>query len=200
MNRRELLLAAISTMAGVMVGSPTLRVIAGEVPTASASRVVLQGHQPEMVRVLAEMIIPATDTPGAIEAGVPRFIEMMVADWYTDTERGIFLDGLAALDASCRNAYGQDFLGCSVEQRVAALSEAEKNAAGYVSPLPPGFLAAMAKLIDERTPFFAKLKELTVVGYFSSEVGATEFLEYNPMPMRYDGDFDFAKVGTHWSY
>jgi hypothetical protein len=200
MNRRELLLAAVSTMAGVMVGSPTLRVIAGEVPTASASRVVLQGHQPEMVRVLAEMIIPATDTPGAIEAGVPRFIEMMVADWYTDTERGIFLDGLAALDASCRNAYGQDFLGCSVEQRVAALSEAEKNAAGYVSPLPPGFLAAMAKLIDERTPFFAKLKELTVVGYFSSEVGATEFLEYNPMPMRYDGDFDFAKVGTHWSY
>ncbi len=200
MNRRELLLAAISTMAGVMVGSPTLRVIAGEAPTASASRVVLQGHQPEMVRVLAEMIIPATDTPGAIEAGVPRFIEMMVADWYTDTERGIFLDGLAALDASCRNAYGQDFLGCSVEQRVAALSEAEKNAAGYVSPLPPGFLAAMAKLIDERTPFFAKLKELTVVGYFSSELGATEFLEYNPMPMRYDGDFDFAEVGTHWSH
>ena len=200
MNRRELLLAAISTMAGVMVGSPTLRVIAGEVPTASASRVVLQGHQPEMVRVLAEMIIPATDTPGAIEAGVPRFIEMMVADWYTDTERGIFLDGLAALDASCRTAYGTDFLGCSAEQRVAALSEAEKNAAAYVSPLPPGFLATMAKLIDERTPFFAKLKELTVVGYFSSELGATEFLEYNPMPMRYDGDFDFAKVGTHWSH
>lgn len=200
MNRRELLLAAISTMAGVMVGSPTLRVIAGEAPTASASRVVLQGHQPEMVRVLAEMIIPATDTPGAIEAGVPRFIEMMVADWYTDTERGIFLDGLAALDASCRTAYGTDFLGCSAEQRVAALSEAEKSAAGYVSPLPPGFLATMAKLIDERTPFFAKLKELTVVGYFSSELGATEFLEYNPMPMRYDGDFDFAKVGTHWSH
>ncbi|MBK8991508.1 MAG: gluconate 2-dehydrogenase subunit 3 family protein [Gammaproteobacteria bacterium] len=46
-------------------------------------------------------------------------------------------------------------------------------------------------------PFFAKLRELTVVGYFSSELGATEFLEYNPMPMRYDGDFDF-EVGTHW--
>ena len=74
MNRREMMLAAISTMAGVMVGSPTLRVIAGEAPTTSASRVVLQGHQPEMVRVLAEMILPATDTPGAIEAGVPRFI------------------------------------------------------------------------------------------------------------------------------
>ena len=110
MNRREMMLAAISTMAGVMVGSPTLRVIAGEAPTTSASRVVLQGHQPEMVRVLAEMILPATDTPGAIEAGVPRFIEMMVADWYTDTERGIFLDGLTALDASCRTAYGADFL------------------------------------------------------------------------------------------
>ena len=83
---------------------------------------------------------------------------------------------------------------------VVAALKAEKNAAAYVSPLPPGFLATMAKLIDERTPFFAKLKELTVVGYFSSELGVTEFLEYNPMPMRYDGDFDFAKVGTHWSH
>jgi len=200
MNRRELLLAAVSTMGGVMVGSPTLRVIAGDAPTAAASRAVLQGRQPEMVRVLAEMIIPVTDTPGAADAGVPAFIEMMVADWYTDTERGIFLEGLAELDASCRTTYGTDFLGCSAEQRVAALSAAEKKAATYVSPLPPGFLAAMSKLIDERTPFFAKLKELTVVGYFSSEVGATQFFEYNPMPMRYDGDFDYAKVGRHWSH
>lgn len=199
MNRRELLVAAISAMGGVMVGSPTLRVIAGEAPTATASRVVLQGRQPEMVSVLAEMIIPATDTPGAIDAGVPAFIEMMVADWYTDTERKIFLDGLTDLDASCRAAYGADFLGCSAEHRTAALTEAEKKAATYVSPFPTGFLAGMAKLIDERTPFFAKLKELTVVGYFTSEPGATKFLEYNPMPMRYDGDFDYAKVGTQWS-
>jgi hypothetical protein len=198
MNRRELLLAAISTIGGVLVGSPTLRVIAGETPTAVASRSVLHGRQPEMISVLAEMIIPATDTPGAIDAGVPAFIEMMVADWYTDTERQIFLDGLAELDAFCRTAYGTDFLGCSADQRVAALQAAEKKAASYVSPLPPGFFAAMAKLIDERTPFFAKLKELTVIGFFSSETGATKFLNYNPMPMRYDGDFDYA--GRQWSY
>jgi len=200
MNRRELLLAVISTMGGVMVGSPTLRVIAGEAPTATASRTVLQGRQPEMVSVLAEMIVPETDTPGAIEAGVPAFIGMMVADWYTDAERTIFLDGLAELDAFCGGAYSSDFLGCSAEQRTAALADAEKKASDYVSPLPPGFLAGMAKLIDERTPFFAKIKELAVVGYLSSEIGARQELFYNPMPMRYDGDYDYARTGRQWSY
>ena len=62
-------------------------------------------------------------TPGAIEAGVPNFIEMMVADWYSDRERKIFFDGLVALDTFCRGRDRKDFLRCGEAQRIEALRE-----------------------------------------------------------------------------
>ena len=100
MNRRHLMhlvVAALGTAA--LPGSATLRAIAGEQPHAQASRPGVDAAQRHLVDLLAEMIIPATDTPGAREADVPAFIETMVADWYTDTERTIFLQGLAATRA-----------------------------------------------------------------------------------------------------
>lgn len=198
-NRRDLLLVASRMMGGALIGSATLRVMAGEVPLAAASRVIFSKPQLQMIAALAEMIIPETDTPGAIAAGVPGFIEMMATDWYTDTERKIFFDGLAGLDSFCRTSFGKEFLGSSEEQRTVALTDAEKQAASYVSPLPGGILGGMTKEIDQNTPFFAKIKELTVIGYYSSEIGATQEMAYNPMPMRYEGDYDFANIGRHWS-
>ncbi|MBK6277995.1 MAG: gluconate 2-dehydrogenase subunit 3 family protein [Gammaproteobacteria bacterium] len=201
MNRRHLLhlvVAALGTAA--LPGSPTLRAIAGEKPHAQASRAVFDAAQRQLVDLLAEMIVPATDTPGALEAGVPAFIEAMVADWYTDTERTIFVQGLAALDQASRTAHGKSFVAADEAQRTALLSAAEQDAARYVSPLPGGALGGMSKLVDEHTPFFTKLKELTVIGYFSSEVGATKFMIYEPMPMRFDGDLDYAELGRQWSY
>ena len=136
MNRRHLLhlvVAALGTAA--LPGSPTLRAIAGEKPHAQASRAVFDAAQRQLVDLLAEMIVPATDTPGALEAGVPAFIEAMVADWYTDTERTIFVQGLAALDQASRTAHGKSFVAADEAQRTALLSAAEQDAARYVSPL-----------------------------------------------------------------
>lgn len=200
MNRRDLLLAATSALGGVMIGTSMLRALAGDAPAAQASRAIFSTAQSQAVSALAEMIIPQTDTPGAVAAGTPAFIEAMVADWYTDTERKIFFASLETLDAFCRASAGSDFLGASEEQRATALSDAERQASSYASPLSGGFFDVMLKRIDENTPFFTKLKELTVVGYFSSEVGAQQELSYNPMPMRYDGDYDYAQTGRQWSY
>lgn len=199
-RRRELLQLCVAALGGSLLGSASMRALAGESPTRIPSHPLFDGPTRALVAELAEMIIPTTDTPGAIAAGVPAFIEMMVADWHTDTERRIFLEGLSALDAYAVTTFGQSFLRCSVEQRVEALQHAEKEASSYVSPMPGGLFGAMSKLVDEHTPFFAKLKELTVLGYFSSEVGAKQELAYNPMPMRFDGDYDFAAIGRHWSY
>lgn len=201
MNRRELMLRAIVGMTGVMAGTPALRVLAGESPSAQASRALFTEGQSRTIAVLAEMIIPQTDTPGAVTCGVPAFIEMMVADWYTDTERRIFLAGLRDLDMECLLNHRENFAQCDETQRAAALAESEKAASTYVSPFAGGPIGlAMSKLVDEHTPFFTKLKELTVIGFFSSEIGATQVLAYNPMPMRYDGDYDYAKTGRQWSY
>jgi hypothetical protein len=149
-----------------------------------------------MCAVLAELIIPATDTPGAIEAGVPAFIEMMVSDWYTATERSLFIEGLAALNEYCVNQYSKAFLEVGEAQQIKALEHQETLALAYQAPVDP--TAFLMPKEDEHAPFFDKLKELVVIGYYHSEVGATQELIYQPMPMGYR-DIPFVEVGRQWS-
>lgn len=133
-----------------------------------------------------------------MEAGAPAFIEMMVADWFNDVERRIFFEGLASLDDFCREQYQKEFMECDEAQRTSALKNAEQMAKKYKGAGP--LFDVSQKYVDPNTPFFPKIKELTVLGYFTSEVGAKQALSYNPMPMRYEGDYDFDKVGREWSW
>jgi len=197
-NRREILKVTGMLMGAGLSGSLSQNVTAGLVPTDKPARSVFDARSSKMVAILAELIIPKTDTPGAIEAGAPAFIKMMVADWFNDGERKIFFDGLTALDDFCKAQYQKSFLTCDEAQRIAALKDAEKFAATYKSAGP--MFDFSQKYVDSNTPFFTKLKELTVLGYFTSEVGAKQALSYNPMPMRYEGDYDFEKVGREWSW
>jgi hypothetical protein len=198
MNRREMLRLATVLLGSALSASVTRGVLAGALPNDKPARAVFTAATRPLVAELAELILPKTDTPGAIEAGVPAFIELMVADWYTDTERKIFLDGLAELNALCIKNYGKDFIQCDNEQKTAALTAAEQQAANYRPP--PRGLHFMSKDVDENTPFFAKIKELTVLGYYTSQVGATQELVYVPMPMHYDGDYPYANVKKQFSF
>lgn len=197
MNRREILKMAAVAFGVGFSGSLSMRVLAGEAPTRKASHALFSDDAKRMLATLTELIIPKTDTPGAIEAGTPAFVEMMVTDWYKDGERKIFFDGLTALDEFCKIHYKKLFNACTQAEQIAALTDAETQAKTYTGPIKMDF---SGKYFDEDTPFFTKLKELTVLGYFTSEVGAKQELAYNPMPMRYEGDYDFDKIGHQWSY
>lgn len=198
MNRREILKITAIMLGAGLSGSLSVNVLAGLVPTAKPSKGVFDEIAQKKVAVLAELIIPKTDTPGAIDAGVPAFIEMMVADWFNDIERKIFFEGLSSLDGFCATQYQKDFMACDELQRIAALENAEQAAKTYKSSAPVFDISQ--KYVDPNTPFFPKIKELTVLGYFTSEVGAKQALSYNPMPMNYDGDYDFDKTGRQWSW
>lgn len=196
MKRRQTLQAMLLMMGGAILPSTV-----GAVPGHVGGRTVIQTrcfdeHQRALCRVLAEMIIPPTDTPGAIQADVPHFLELMVSDWYTDTERNIFFSGLAQLDEHCRNRFQREFLQCDDNQRIDALTHMEKEAGKYRGPTS---VAPILPIIDEHQPFFSKLKELTVLGYYTSETGSKLELEYLPMPMEYR-DINFDDVGRQWSY
>lgn len=198
MQRRELLKASIlaaATMASPSVaGALRAGVTAGSAPAKAA----FTAAERETVSLLSEMIIPATDTPGAIQAGVPAFIETIVGEWYRPTEHGIFRRGLKALDEYCEKQAGRSFRTAPQALRIAALRESEKQAAAYPSAAGGSPLASFGK-VDENTPFFTKIKELVVLGYYTSEVGAKQELAYNPAPGRFEGDYDFDKVGRQWS-
>tara|TARA_R110002110_G_scaffold415561_2_gene650943 strand:+ start:167737 stop:168381 length:645 start_codon:yes stop_codon:yes gene_type:complete len=122
---------------------------------------------------IAEQIIPATDTPGALDAGVPRFVELMVADWFTDRERQNFMAGLDAFGART----GGTFPALSAPEQLALL-EQEEDAASESDWYKMG---NTMRMWDDTAPFICQFKELTVLGFFLSDVGATQVLRNNPM-------------------
>ena len=198
MHRRDLLklsMLLLGTSATASV-SRALHAGVGNIPGTSSS--AFNDGQRLAVNLLADMIIPPSDTPGAVDAGVPAFIEAIVADWYTETERTLFLQGLEDLDSYCLAHGNIPFIGTSEEIRIAALRDQEAIASEYKAPA-----SAVLSFIpedDQQAPFFKKIKELVVLGYYTSKVGATQELVYQPMTHHFDGDYDFAKVGRQWSH
>lgn len=199
MNRREALRWATVALGGALgaITSPSLaNAIAADAKPSPDTAGVFSADQFKQISLLAEIIIPTTSTPGAVSAGVPAFIAMMVADWYTETERNIFIAGLADINHYCETTFARPLQQCDAAQLTQALTDAEKQAMTYQAA-QSSMLAVGA--VDENSPFFHKLKELTVVGYFTSEVGIRQSLAYNPMPMEYKGDIPLAEHGVQWA-
>lgn len=189
LSRREMLSLSLKLLGGAMSAS-VLEALAAGGPTQTApTRDVFPGDSRAIMAELAEMIIPRTDTPGALDAGVPAFVEGIVADWYSEQERRIFIDGLLTIDAWCTEHHGKPFLKCTADEREQALAAAAKKQGGL-----------FVDLKKPDAPFFTKLKELTTVGYCTSELVSTQVFRYLPVPGHYDGHYPAEKVGTNWTY
>ncbi len=200
MQRRDLLkfslMLGLTTVGGCSSVSRALQ--AGVSGGSKPVRRMFTEEERAAVAVLSEMIIPETDTPGAIEAGVPDFIETIYVEWYRDAERSVFLQGLADLDGFCQQHERQDFINATTMTQIEALKDQENQATNYHPPTAGAF--SFIPAVDERAPFFKKIKDLVVVGYYTSEVGATTELIYLPAPGYYDGDVEFSKIGKQWTY
>ena len=124
---------------------------------------VFDGHQKDTVTLISEMILPETDTPGATAAGVPQFIDNVLAE-SDEYPRREFLEGLEWIDARSGQLFGGDFLSASPAQRTALLTILSS----------PANRSAENKTGVE---FFGAVKSLTVTGYYTSEVGIYDELE-----------------------
>ena len=188
MRRREFLQVAALLSAGTSV-IPKGWALTPEQSEFLASRPpYIEQHTPTLfsqrqraaVTAAAEQIIPRTDTPGAIDAGAPRFIELLVQDWFTDSERHDFLAGLDDL----LQRSGGDFAALGAAEQLAVLETLEDESADS----PWYDFGSTLRMWDDTAPFICQLKELTVLGFNLSEVGATQFLRINPMG-KFDGDY-----------
>ena len=202
MNRRDVLKYAGMVLGGVSSSGMIHAVLADTDELTPIEKSIFNNSQRKQLATLAELIIPETDTSGATEAGVPHFIELMVLDWYTKTEREVFIAGLASIDDYCYQQASRVFNHCSRELQIEALQHQETISLAVTKDVieVPFFGSLLSEEEKEKLPFFVKLKELTVLGYYTSKLGATQELSYNPMPMRYDGEFNFSEVGKQWSW
>jgi hypothetical protein len=182
MDRRELLSIA-ALLLGSSVSSSCTRAIlsAGDLPRGDPA--LFDRNRVLQVSQLSEVIIPQTDTAGAIQAGVPEFIHRVVAQWYTPRERAVFLTGLKLVDAESHAQFGGDFVSATHhQQRIAVLQAFE----------------AKDRNSRERA-FFEQLKELTVLGYYTSEIGSQQELVYRPVPGVYHGHALFGAADRQFA-
>lgn len=184
-------------MMGGAVSAPTLVALLDGCKSKDASSEVfsLSDDYKTLVAEIAEIIIPKTDTPGAKEAGVGPFIETMIKDCYSNAQGSHFIKGLEMVTEKAKAA-GGSFVSLEPAKQISILKEMEaegkKEAEG---------LAEKAKQIDPETgkvkeeskeneplvPFFNLMKELTLFGYFTSEIGMKQELDYQPIPGKFEG-------------
>ena len=138
---------------------------------------------------IADTILPPTKTPGAKAAGVGPFIAKMVADTYDPNEQRVFVEGLAALEDESRAQNGGGFMASSPAQRVALLERLDREAIEYMRR--PG--------ADARPHYFRLIKELTLLGYFTSEIGCTQALRYTETPGRFEPCVTYTAGEKAWA-
>lgn len=162
MNRREAV-QRIALLMGGALSAPVMAGVMGE-KLYDGPSVNVTAEQEALLAEVADVIIPTTSTPGAKAAGAEKFIVRVMRDCFPLKDQEAFYNGLTRLNTESKNKFGKSF-----EQ----LPLLQKN--------------EMVKLTTTTDKdFFRRMKELTVTGYFTSEIGATQALEYLPIPGRFE--------------
>lgn len=184
-NRREAVQRVAALMGG-MISAPAMAGIMGQ-KTNQGTFVSFSAEQVELIVAIADVIIPSTKTPGAKAAGAEKYILNVVQDCYTKVEQDTFYAGLVKIDADCKTKTGKGFVQASDVQKKEALTAC----------MLEGDVARKAK--KGVTPFFFMIKELATVGYFTSKIGATEALDYLPIPGKFDGCMPLDPKQKTWA-
>lgn len=202
MDRREFMQCAVIAVSGVGVNqllfalSEEQKIYLASSPNYINTKAdFFTDEQRKIITAISDVIIPKTETPGAIEAGVPRFIELMVSDWLTEDEKNIFETGMKDIEFRIPKEFGAPFYQLNKREQLAILEKLESessNSTWYD-------LGNIVRDFVNDAPFICQVKELTIWGFFTSEVGGKQVLRYNPMPMKFDGDIQLGEDDSTWA-
>lgn len=188
MNRREAISTVSFFLGGTIVGSGIF-LQSGCSSTPEQVNGLFNQDQLNLLESIAETILPTSSTPGAKEAKVAEFISVMVNDCYTVTDQQLFLDGLKKLNEEYKRVNGKSFTTGNSVERTAFLSQLDVEQKVYMEN----------KKREEPSHYFRMMKELTLLGFFTSEVGATKVLRYVAVPGKYNGDVIYKKGDRAWA-
>jgi hypothetical protein len=138
---------------------------------------------------IAETILPATKTPGAKAAKCGQFMTTMVNDCYEERDQKIFRDGLNKIQDFSEKEYNNKFTDLNSDQRHALLVKLDNEQKSASKELKP----------DQPKHYFRLMKELTLLGYFTSEIGCTQARRYVETPGRYEACIPYKKGDKAWA-
>ena len=182
MNRRELMQMIAAVTGTTLIGAE--RALAWDA-TATGTNLFTEADAAFLDEV-AEVLIPETDTPGARAAGVGAFMTVYVSDCLTAAEQARFRQGMDMIGRYAEDVYGAGFLTLDPGQRLALLEDIAAEA------------RIAAKGDDDAVHWFTPIHQLTLLGFFTSETGATEVLRYEAVPGEYNGDLAYDG-GPAWA-
>ncbi len=175
MNRREVI-QKLTLMLGGAVSAPIIAGAMGE-KTYFGPSVEVNPDQEILLSEIADVIIPATGTPGAKEAGVQKFITRVIGDCFILEDQQKFYADLDKVNKDALDTYGKGFVQLNALQKTEIVKRSTQS----------------------NKAFFLQMKSLTVTGYFISEIGATKALDYLPVPGRFVGSYPLTPEQKTWA-
>ena len=188
MTRRDLLQNVAVLLGGAIVGGSVFS-LSGCTSTDKQVNALFSESQVAYLNEIADTILPATSSPGAKAANVGNCMSVMGLDCYTEADQKIFMEGLKKIDALSEKQFSNSFVKADSKQRTELLTALDKEQKEYQAK----------KTKEEPSHYFRMMKELSVLGYFSSKEGATQALRYLPTPGKYDGSFPYKKGDKAWA-
>lgn len=180
MDRREAVQYITVLLGGSLVGANTIlsgcKSSTGEKHSFSQTDIAYLDE-------IADTILPTTKTPGAKAAKVGQFMTVMVNDCYEKEDQKIFFDGMNKINDLSDKAYNKKFMEITPQQRHELLVKLDNEQRDYTKNKKP----------EDRAHYFRMMKELTMLGYFTSEIGCTQARRYTPVPGRYEGCIPYKK-------
>lgn len=181
MNRRDLLSLIAAATGTALIGARG----ADAYVETTAGKNIFGAEDAAFLNDVAEVILPATDTPGARDADVGGFMTVFVSDCYTRSQQDAFREGMEALRAWAEDAYGKPFGELADPEKTALIEDIAR-------------IARDESAKADAPHWFTPIHQLTLFGFFTSEVGATEVLRYEAVPGEYIGDLDYDG-GPAWA-
>ena len=193
MERREvlkLLGSAVALSALPVEALTVIRQASAQVAQSTGLK-TLNPHQDVTVTTIAELIIPATDTPGAKGAKVNEFIDLLLTEWYEPQETKEFLAGLAEVDARSKKKFSTDFVDCTPAQQTELLKQLDAEAMDFAAKQKQAVTKSSTSPLQQTTPapsnFFYTMKKLTLTGYYTSQIGFSKELGKFIIPPEHAG-------------
>ncbi|MFU1858610.1 hypothetical protein BWD42_16715 [Sphingobacterium sp. CZ-UAM] len=188
MERRTLLKMIALLTGGAVIGGNALLTSCNSSKTSDQKNPL--AFDPEQVAFLdevAETILPTTQkSPGAKAAKVGALMTVIVNDCYESMDQQTFLEGINKLDEACNKMHQQGFMKASPEQRLELLTAISKEAKDFIAK-------------KGESHYFTMFYQLTLLGYFSSQIGYTKARRYNVAPGWYSGDVPYKKGDKSWA-
>ena len=182
MERRELLKMVALATGGVVIGGELF--LAGcKSKDVEVAGTAFSADNIAFLDEVAETIIPKTTTAGAKEAEVGKFMTVMVNDCYEEADQKTFHEGMKKLDEACNKMHGHSFMKAEPAHRKELLTSLDKEAKEYMK----------SKKKEDPNHYFLMMKQLTLLGYFTSKPGLEQNFDYKQVPGKFDGTVPYKK-------